>query len=102
VTFAYLGAPRTTRQSRAMSLVTAIAVIAFLRGVGFFGSVGGLNSAAAIFAPYVVLAAAAALGVWGIARGVIIEPPAFVGNSVNAIVEGFARRAAAAAGGRAQ
>jgi lipopolysaccharide export system permease protein len=102
VTFAYLGAPRTTRQSRAMSLVTAIGVVSLLRGVGFFGAVSGANSTIAIFAPYFVLAAGFILGLWGIARGVIIEPPAFVGNAVNAIVEGFTRRSAAASGAHAR
>ena len=43
-----------------------------------------------------------ALGYWGIARGVIIEPPAFLINAVNAVMEGLARRTAAPAAGPAQ
>src|SRR5207253_1592185 len=41
LTFAYLCAPRTTRQSRAMSLITAIAAVAALRGIGFVGAISG-------------------------------------------------------------
>jgi lipopolysaccharide export system permease protein len=101
VTFAYLGAPRTTRQSRAMSLVTAIAIAGAIRGIGFVGAVGGSQSETVIFGPYVVLLVAAALGLWGIARGAIIEPPAFISKATDAIAEGFARRTAAIAGARA-
>jgi lipopolysaccharide export system permease protein len=98
VTFAYLGAPRTTRQSRSMSLLSAVGVIAVLRGLGFVGTISGAKNPALLALPYLTLAAAAALGYWGIARGVIIEPPAFLTNAVNAALEGLARRTAAATG----
>jgi lipopolysaccharide export system permease protein len=94
VTFAYLGAPRTTRQSRAMSLVGALFVIAALRGIGFVGAVAGAKTPAALAIPYVAIAVTVALGLWGIARGVIIEPPAFVTRAVDVLVEGVTRRAA--------
>ena len=35
ITFAYLGAPRTTRQGRAMSIASAAIVIAAIRLMGF-------------------------------------------------------------------
>ena len=38
LTFAYLGAPRTTRQNRTMSLLGALGAAALLRGIGFFGT----------------------------------------------------------------
>ncbi len=94
VTFAYLGAPRTTRQSRAMSLVGAILVVAGLRGIGFVGTLAGVHLPIALAIPYLTLIAAIALGGWAIARGVIIEPPAFVTNAINAALEGVARRTA--------
>jgi lipopolysaccharide export system permease protein len=97
ITFAYLGAPRTTRQSRAMSLITVIALATAVRGAGFVGVVAGAQSTAAALAPYAVLVATIILGGWGISRGLIIEPPAFVSNWVSAVVEGFARRTVAGA-----
>jgi len=98
ITFAYLGAPRTTRQSRAMSFVGAILAVSVLRGFGFVGTLAGSHEPLALVVPYVALAAAMTLGMWGIARGVIIEPPAFVSKLVNTVVEGMARRTAAATG----
>jgi lipopolysaccharide export system permease protein len=41
VTYAYLGAPRTTRQGRTTSLLGAIGAISALRGIGFAGMIGG-------------------------------------------------------------
>jgi lipopolysaccharide export system permease protein len=94
LTFAYLGAPRTTRQSRAWSLAGAVAAVAILRGAGFVGTIAGATSPAALAVPYAVLLVACALGYWGIVRGVIIEPPAFLAQGINAIVEAMARRSA--------
>jgi lipopolysaccharide export system permease protein len=93
VTFAYLGAPRTTRQSRAMSLAGAITAIAILRAVGFVGTLAGTSTPAALVLPYVAIVVTVVLGVWGITRGVIIEPPEFVTRAVEAVVEGVTRRA---------
>ena len=93
VTFAYLGAPRTTRQSRAMSLAGAIAAIALLRTVGFIGTLAGASSPAALAIPYAAILISVALGIWGITRGVIIEPPEFVTRWVDRIVEAAMRRA---------
>jgi lipopolysaccharide export system permease protein len=98
LTFAYLGAPRTTRQSRTMSLVAAISLIAALRGIGFIGTISGAKSPAFLLLPYLALATAMLLGYWGISRGLIIEPPAFLTNAVTAVVEGLSRRTAPAAG----
>jgi lipopolysaccharide export system permease protein len=98
LTFAYLGAPRTTRQSRAMSFVGAVMACSVLRAVGFVGTLLGTQRPIMLVIPYVALAAACGLGMWGIARGLIIEPPAFISKAVNALVEGVGRRSAAAAG----
>jgi lipopolysaccharide export system permease protein len=98
VTFAYLGAPRTTRQSRALSLVTAIAVAAALRGIGFVGMLAGAQKPVALAVPYVALIATLIVGYWGIGRGLIIEPPAFIVRAINAIIEGYQHRTAALSG----
>jgi lipopolysaccharide export system permease protein len=98
VTFAFLGAPRTTRQSRAMSLMGAIGVVSLVRALGFVGTIAGAQSPIALVVPYLGLAAAFILGGWAMARGVVIEPPAVITNLVNAVLEGARRRTAVAAG----
>jgi lipopolysaccharide export system permease protein len=94
LTFADLGAPRTTRQSRSLSLVAAIGAVAVLRGAGFVGTLAGPHVPAALVIPYVALAAAFLLGYWGISRGLIIEPPAFITDTIAAITARLAERAA--------
>ena len=101
VTFAFLGAPRSTRQGRAVSLISALAVVAAVRGVGFIGAISGESEPSALLLPYVALFAASGLGGWGIARAVIIEPPAFITNVLNALSKSLARLVAGTAG-RAQ
>jgi len=92
MTYAYLGAPRTTRQSRSMSLMGAISVVAALRGLGFVGMIAGVHTPIALALPYVALITAFVLGYIAISRGVIIEPPAFVANAITAVMERVARR----------
>ncbi len=93
VTFAYLGAPRTTRQSRATSLAAAIGLIALLRGLGFFATVAGINNPALLALPYLMLSTAFVLGYVGISRGIIIEPPAVIVNAITTMTERIAQRA---------
>jgi lipopolysaccharide export system permease protein len=94
VTFAYLGAPRTTRQSRNLSLLSAIGAVVLLRGMGFVGMLAGTRVPAALLVPYVALGGALAFGYWGISRGLIIEPPSFIVDAVTAFVERMSERAA--------
>jgi lipopolysaccharide export system permease protein len=95
VTYAYLGAPRTNRQSRGLSMASAIVAVLALRLGGFACSVFAVHYASAAFVQYAILAVTMALGLSAIARGVIIEPPAFINHAVAAISERFARRAMA-------
>jgi lipopolysaccharide export system permease protein len=94
LTFAYLGAPRTTRQSRTLSLLSAIAAVTVLRGLGFVGLLAGARVPAALVIPYVALIAALAFGYWGISRGVILEPPAFVMDAITRLTERMSERSA--------
>jgi lipopolysaccharide export system permease protein len=98
LTFAYLGAPRTTRQGRTVSLLSAIGVVALLRGLGFVGTLAGTRTPAALLIPYLTLAAAAAFGCWGISRGAIIEPPAFIVDAISGFMERMSERIAALTG----
>jgi lipopolysaccharide export system permease protein len=98
MTYAYLGAPRTTRQSRTMSLMGAISAVAALRGLGFVGMIAGVRTPIALLLPYLALSVTFVLGYLAISRGVIIEPPAFVANSITAIMERITQRANALMG----
>jgi lipopolysaccharide export system permease protein len=95
IAFAYLGAPRTTRQSRGMSLVAVISAVSGLRMVGFASTVFGMRNAWALSLQYIALGTAFWLGYMAISRGTIVEPPAFVLNLISAISERWSRRAAA-------
>jgi lipopolysaccharide export system permease protein len=90
--YAYLGAPRTTRQGRTMSLMGAIGVVSALRGLGFVGMIAGVHTPVALVLPYLALMATFALGYFAISRGVIIEPPAFIAQSITALMERLAQR----------
>lgn len=96
IAFAYLGAPRTTRQGRGLSLVSTIGAVALLRFVGFASVTMAIHSPGAIMLQYLGLAAAIGFSAWAIGRGVVIEPPAFVTNAVAAVVERLAPRTATA------
>jgi lipopolysaccharide export system permease protein len=96
IAYAYLGAPRTTRQSRNLSLLATIGVVALLRFLGFATTVIAVNTPLIILFHYFVLSTAAGLSIWAIGRGIIIEPPAFVTNTFTALQERFAPRPAAA------
>jgi lipopolysaccharide export system permease protein len=92
ITYAYLGAPRTTRQSRNMSLISAVAAISVLRFTGFASMVFGVKSPPALALQYIALAGAFVLGLRAISRGTIIEPPAFITNTVAILTERLSRR----------
>jgi lipopolysaccharide export system permease protein len=98
MTYAYLGAPRTTRQGRTMSLMGAISVVAALRGLGFVGMIAGVQTPIVLVLPYIALAVSFVLGYLAISRGVIIEPPAFVANAITALIERISQRTSALMG----
>ncbi|MFL6797880.1 MAG: LPS export ABC transporter permease LptF [Xanthobacteraceae bacterium] len=98
LTFAYLGAPRTTRQGRTISLMGALGAASLLRGIGFAGILGGVHTPAALALPYLALAATCVLSYIAISRALIIEPPAFVTTPLTTILERMNQRAAALLG----
>jgi lipopolysaccharide export system permease protein len=97
IAFAYLGAPRTTRQSRTLSMVGAIAIVGLLRLIGFASTVLGTTMPAVLLIQYLAMAAAVAGGLFVIRTGVIIEPPAFVMNWIAALTERITQRLGMAA-----
>jgi lipopolysaccharide export system permease protein len=92
LTYAYLGAPRTTRQNRTMSLMAAISGLAALRGLGFVGTIAGAHTPIALLLPYLALITTFVLGYVAISRGVIIEPPVFIANVITRVMERLTQR----------
>jgi lipopolysaccharide export system permease protein len=92
IAFAYLGAPRTTRQSRTMSMLGAIAGVGLLRLIGFVSTVFGATVPWMLALQYVALAAAFVGGYFVIRRGLILEPPAFLTRIINTLTERLSRR----------
>lgn len=84
--FAVLGAPRTSRQSRTVSVVLAVVLVAAVRLLGFAISVFAARMPGAIVALYAMFAAIIAGGLWLISRGTIIEPPAALLSMANALI----------------
>ena len=95
IAFAYLGAPRTNRQSRAVSMVGAIAAVALLRLTGFVSTVFGASTPWALSLQYVGFAIAVGGGLFVIKRGLILEPPAFLTAWMAALNARIAQRFAA-------
>jgi lipopolysaccharide export system permease protein len=83
LTFAFLGTPRTTRQSRNFSIGGSIFVVFGLRMIGFACSVMAVKSEFAPLVQYLMLFAAIGAGVWLIRAGIVIEPPAGLLEAIN-------------------
>jgi lipopolysaccharide export system permease protein len=83
LTFAFLGAPRTTRQSRNFSIGGAILAVFGLRMAGFACSVMTVNYPLAAMVQYLMLAVAIAASFWVVVGGIVIEPPASLMEAVN-------------------
>lgn len=100
LTFAFLGAPRTTRQSRNFSIGSSILAVFGLRMAGFACSVITVKSELAPIAQYLMLAVAIGGSLWIILHSVVVEPPAALMEAIGKLNERlsrlFGRRAAAA------
>jgi lipopolysaccharide export system permease protein len=83
LTFAFLGAPRTTRQSRNFSIGSSILAVFGLRMAGFAFSVMAVKSPLAPAMQYLMLLSASGLGIWIIVGGIVLEPPAALIEAIN-------------------
>jgi lipopolysaccharide export system permease protein len=83
LTFAFLGTPRTTRQSRNFSIGCSILAVFGLRMAGFACSVMTVNTPLAAVVQYLMLAAAIAGGLWIILLGIVVEPPSALMEAIN-------------------
>lgn len=91
IAFAFLGAPSTTRQSRATAIGMAIGSIALLRLFGFATIVMAVRNPSALIPLYLALAGAFSFGLYAISRGVVIEPPATLTRAIARLSELFSR-----------
>ncbi|HEY4969497.1 MAG TPA: LPS export ABC transporter permease LptF [Steroidobacteraceae bacterium] len=94
IAYAYLGAPRTNRQSRTVSMLGAVGGVALLRLAGFVSTVFGATMPWMLSLQYIGLALAFGGGLYVIHRGLIIEPPEFLDKWLAALVERVTRRVA--------
>ena len=83
LTFAFLGTPRTTRQSRNFSMGSSIMAVFGLRMAGFACSVLAVKSELAAPVQYLMLAVAIGASLWIIVDGIVIEPPAALLEAIN-------------------
>jgi lipopolysaccharide export system permease protein len=83
LTFAFLGAPRTTRQSRNFSIGSSILVVFGLRIAGFACSVMAVKSPLAPVVQYLMLLVAIGASLWIIIGGIVLEPPAALFEAIN-------------------
>jgi lipopolysaccharide export system permease protein len=94
IAYAYLGAPRTTRQSRTLSMVGAVGGVALLRFIGFLSTVLGASVPWMLALQYLAVAAAIGGGLYVIRRGLILEPPAFITDWLAMLTERLGQRLA--------
>jgi lipopolysaccharide export system permease protein len=83
LTFAFLGAPRTTRQSRNFSIGGSVLAAFGLRIAGFACSVLTVKSPSAAAVQYLMLVSAIGISLWIIIGGIVIEPPAGLIEAIN-------------------
>jgi lipopolysaccharide export system permease protein len=95
IAFAFLGAPRTTRQSAAWAITGVILAVAGLRLIGFASTVFTLKYPIAVLFHYVAVIGTMAASLFAISRGLVIEPPAFLTKAVDAASAWLVRRAGA-------
>jgi lipopolysaccharide export system permease protein len=83
LTFAFLGTPRTTRQSRNFSIGGSIFAVFGLRMAGFACSVVTVKTPGVALIQYSMLFASIAIGLWMILAGLVVEPPALLIEAIN-------------------
>jgi lipopolysaccharide export system permease protein len=94
IAFAFLGAPRTTRQSAVWSVTAVILAVSALRLAGFASTVFTLKYPIAVAFQYLAVAGTIAASLMSISRGLIIEPPAFLTHAAATIGDWLNRHGA--------
>ena len=94
--FAVLGAPRTSRQSRSLSMLMAICLVTAVRLTGFTSIVFATRTPGMLALLYAVVISSIVGGVFVISRGTIIEPPKFLLEGIAALQARLTQRTAPA------
>ena len=92
IAYAYLGVPRTTRQSRTLSMLGTIGGVALLRLIGFASIVFGAAIPWVLSLQYLAMATAVGIGLYVIRRGLVLEPPTFISDWLAALTERINQR----------
>jgi lipopolysaccharide export system permease protein len=87
VAFAYLGTPRTTRQSRTLSIFGTVGWVMLLRVIGFASTVFGVTRPWMLSLQFIAAAIALVAGIAVIRRGLVLEPPAFMAKWLSPLTE---------------
>jgi lipopolysaccharide export system permease protein len=96
IAFAILGAPRTNRQSRGLSILMTVLAVGLVRLAGFAGVVFVNKTAGAIYPLYALLLLTAGGSLVLLARGTVIEAPVFLTDRLAAWQARFGPRQATA------
>lgn len=83
LTFAFLGTPRTTRQSRGFAIGCAVFAVFGLRMIGFACSVMTVKNPAAAAVQYLMLVLATVGGMLIIVNGVVVEMPPAINEAIH-------------------
>ena len=85
LTFAFLGSPRTTRQSRTFSIACSILAVLGIRMVGFYFTVQAAKSSWTIPSHYLMLAVGISASFLIITRAIVIEPPSMLFERISRV-----------------
>jgi lipopolysaccharide export system permease protein len=97
IAFAFLGAPRTTRQSTVWSISAVTFAVATLRLAGFACAVLTIKYPFVALVQYAAVIGSMAASLYVISRGLIIEPPAILTKAADTIGEWLSGRVNAVA-----
>lgn len=81
--FAFLGLPRTTRQSRNFAITIMVLGVLVVRIAGFALSTMSVNFPFAIWLQYLLLAVVSLVSLAMVLRGLIVDPPAGLTEAIN-------------------
>jgi lipopolysaccharide export system permease protein len=92
IAFAYLGVPRTTRESRTLSTIGAVAGVGLVRLIGFVSTVVGATVPWMLSLQYIAIIGAFAFGCFIIRRGIVLEAPTIITNAVATLTQQLTQR----------
>jgi lipopolysaccharide export system permease protein len=96
IAYVYLGAPRTTRQSRGIAMLSTVVSVMTVRFAGFASIVVGAYAPMALTVQYIIAGLVFCFGFAAISRGLVIEPPVWMTNAIADITGRLSRRFATA------